>query len=191
MNEFTATLAAFRAGRRELAGVEAAARTARTDPAVSAQALDESGRLYRTGRLPPQVSAALKRAFAGDGVEDRGTAAPAPDDDRTRLHPRRRSAAVPPSSLHAGDPTPTNASIAEPSTSDSSTGDSSTGDPSSGDSSTGEPSTGGGGSWSDPSSWGATPAGDIGPGSVLKGRFVLEQVVGRGGMGVVYRARDL
>jgi len=39
-----------------------------------------------------------------------------------------------------------------------------------------------------------SPAGDdreIGPGSVIKDRFVIESVIGRGGMGVVYRARDL
>jgi non-specific serine/threonine protein kinase len=37
----------------------------------------------------------------------------------------------------------------------------------------------------------APDAPDVAPGFVLKGRFVLEQEVGRGGMGVVFRARDL
>jgi len=36
----------------------------------------------------------------------------------------------------------------------------------------------------------APPAHDIGPGSVIKDRFVIESVIGKGGMGVVYRARD-
>ena len=54
-----------------------------------------------------------------------------------------------------------------------------------------QPSTGTGSTWSDPSTWTERDAAPLGPGSSLKGRFVLERVVGRGGMGVVYKARDL
>jgi len=42
-----------------------------------------------------------------------------------------------------------------------------------------------------PSQWPFGPAKVVGPGSVLKERFVLEEVIGRGGMGTIYRARDL
>ena len=37
----------------------------------------------------------------------------------------------------------------------------------------------------------ATGLGELGPGSVIKDRFVIESQIGRGGMGIVYRARDL
>jgi serine/threonine protein kinase len=56
---------------------------------------------------------------------------------------------------------------------------------------TGTGTTGGTGSWSDPSRWADQPAIALERGAVLKGRFVLENVVGRGGMGVVFRAKDL
>lgn len=41
-----------------------------------------------------------------------------------------------------------------------------------------------------PSQWDAAGAGVLGTGSVLKERFVLERVVGKGGMGTVFCARD-
>ncbi|HET7130857.1 MAG TPA: serine/threonine-protein kinase, partial [Gammaproteobacteria bacterium] len=46
-------------------------------------------------------------------------------------------------------------------------------------------------SWTDASRLPEQPLQALERGSVLKGRFVLENVVGRGGMGVVFRAKDL
>ena len=42
-----------------------------------------------------------------------------------------------------------------------------------------------------PSEWSYGAPQSVGPGTVLKERFVLEEVIGRGGMGTIYRARDL
>ncbi|MCP1673919.1 serine/threonine protein kinase [Natronocella acetinitrilica] len=45
--------------------------------------------------------------------------------------------------------------------------------------------------WARPETWSAPSAGSMGPGAVIKQRFVLEELIGQGGMGAVYRARDL
>ncbi|HKK16046.1 MAG TPA: protein kinase [Gammaproteobacteria bacterium] len=45
--------------------------------------------------------------------------------------------------------------------------------------------------WSDPSQGGYTPGQDLGPGSVIKHRFKLLDVLGVGGMGKVYKGIDL
>lgn len=45
--------------------------------------------------------------------------------------------------------------------------------------------------WARPDRWEQKHQGRIGVGTVLKERFVLEELLGRGGMGSVYRARDL
>lgn len=47
-----------------------------------------------------------------------------------------------------------------------------------------------GASWSDPARWGGHGE-PLAPGSVVKERFVLEEELGRGGMGIVFKARDV
>jgi serine/threonine protein kinase len=46
-------------------------------------------------------------------------------------------------------------------------------------------------SWSNPSAWAKSGEPPLATGSIIKKRFVLEEPIGRGGMGTVFRARDL
>ncbi|MEX0731297.1 MAG: protein kinase [Aquisalimonadaceae bacterium] len=46
-------------------------------------------------------------------------------------------------------------------------------------------------SWSHPERWESTSDQPIGSGTIIKQRFVLEELIGHGGMGTVYKARDL
>ncbi|MEL7297389.1 MAG: protein kinase [Pseudomonadota bacterium] len=50
--------------------------------------------------------------------------------------------------------------------------------------------TGTGSNWHRPDQWSERHLGPLGPGSVLKNRFLIERQLGRGGMGVVFEARD-
>lgn len=45
--------------------------------------------------------------------------------------------------------------------------------------------------WTDPSQWSSGDSRAPRPGDVIKERFVLEGIIGEGGMGIVFRARDL
>lgn len=58
-------------------------------------------------------------------------------------------------------------------------------------SSTSSPSSGSSASLTHPSQWVNDPGKAVSPGTVLKDRFALEEIIGRGGMGVVFKAKDL
>ncbi|MEL7450182.1 MAG: serine/threonine-protein kinase [Pseudomonadota bacterium] len=48
-----------------------------------------------------------------------------------------------------------------------------------------------GSDWSNPSAWQPTHEGPLGPGTVVKERYVIERQLGEGGMGTVFKVRDL
>jgi len=117
-----------------------------------------------------------------------------PVDRRTRVRP-------PPSPPSAPAPAPS-ASVREPTPA----GPSATGGrgATARENATGGPATAGtgrstksgtggktGSSWRDIEEWSEEEARPLNPGDMLKSRFVLESILGRGGMGVVFKARDL
>ena len=48
-----------------------------------------------------------------------------------------------------------------------------------------------GSNWGRPDQWRENKPGPVGPGSVINNRFIIESQLGKGGMGVVFEARDL
>ena len=146
-----------------------------TAPAAQA-AIDEA---HRSGDLTLQFYAPLKNRIAQSqtAVPNPQNPPPAlrptpghPNDERTK----QRSLTSAPYADASGPATGTGGYTSPP----SQTG--------------GSPSTWGTGSSVWPADDGpAEPAEQMAPGSVLKGRFVLEEEVGRGGMGVVFKAKDL
>jgi serine/threonine protein kinase len=135
----------------------------------------------------------------GLGVEPQPTAAPvappsqaAPPDagDRTTMSARRPLAGASTSQPHGAWPADPSVPASPTAGVDPTPTGGRTGSGLTGRTGTGVTGTGSSG-WSDPSKWGEQPSVALERGAVLKGRFILENVVGRGGMGVVFRAKDL
>ena len=105
---------------------------------------------------------------------------PAAEEDKTRFRMPRPAARAPePAAVAAPVPVPAGDSSWAPSTG-----------PQTG-STTGSGRQTGSSTWSDLNRFGGADAPPLVAGSMVKERFVLEEEIGRGGMGIVFKARDL
>jgi non-specific serine/threonine protein kinase len=212
MHDFTTTLEAFLADRAEFSDLDAAlARSLQADPSIAGAAFAEIDRIYRAGRLPLQLYVLLKNRIAQSHAASaaprppprppapppapppRAAEPPRPTEaggDRTIMRARPPPRPTPDvSAPRAAPPPPDPTGGFVPLGHNTDTGH--TGAPVTNRTGTGGTGTGTGSSWSNPSKWSEQPAPTLERGSVLKGRYVLESVVGRGGMGVVFKAKDL
>lgn len=126
--------------------------------------------MYRGGALEGDGYETLMRHIHSAQPKREAAIAEDPGEgDKTVLRPGKRPQSKPsPADATASEPVP--AGIASSTTSTSTTT---------------------GGTWSDPVHWATPGAAPIGTGSIIKARFVLEEPIGKGGMGTVYKARDL
>ena len=150
----------------------------------------------KQGTAPPAAGGEEKTQFRAPGARPQAAAPAAPaEPEKTQFRAPR--AAPRPQTEPAPAPQPTGTGGFAPPTGTGGfappTGTGGfTGVPPTG-TGTGTGGTGGrstGASWSDPARWGGDGE-PLAPGSVVKERFVLEEELGRGGMGIVFKARDV
>ena len=180
MGEFYWALTEFLASRIEFQDLDATlARCLETDPDTAPAALAAIDEAHRSGNLTLQFYVHLKNRIAQSHTDVSYPQNPPHPHTPTPAHPngertRQRSLARAPYPDASGTGTGMGGHTSPP----SQTG--------------GSPSTWGTGSSVWPTDDGPKePPEQMVPGSVLNGRFVLEEVVGRGGMSVVFKARDL
>jgi len=178
MGEFYWALIEFLASRIEFQDLDATlARCLESDPGTGPAAQAAIDEAHRSGTLTLQFYAHLKNRIAQSHADASYPQNPPPP--HTPAHPngertRQRPQVQTPYPDASGTGTGTGRHTSPP----SQTG--------------GSPSTWGTGSSVWPTNDGPKePPEQMVPGSVLKGRFVLEEVVGRGGMSVVFKAKDL
>ena len=212
MNEFRQALEAHLGGQMDLAALEHTLSLGLArQPQLAAAHGAYIEAIYRSGRIPGesylvliQAVRSFQQSRAAASSTSAGTAPPSADantSDKTQFRapaqPATASEAPADVTQFRAPKAPTAAPVPNVGTHTGSTGAEHTGAEPAGESASSGPSgrapTGSrptGSNWSDASLW-AHDAAPLGPGSVIKDRFVLEEELGRGGMGVVFKARDL
>jgi tRNA A-37 threonylcarbamoyl transferase component Bud32 len=140
--------------------------------------------LYQQGRLPLQVHTLLRPIVAPDAggppdltvPRERGAATGSESAERTRVR------SVPPDATRLKQPLEPQA-VQDPTRERTATR-------ARGAVAVATVPPGTGSNWAHPEQWTPQHEGPLGPGSVIKDRFVLESQLGQGGMGVVYKALD-
>ena len=220
MNEFRQALDAHLAGKLELPQLEKELTLGLTrQPQLAAAHGAYVEALYRVGRIQGETylkliqairtfqqsvpAEALKAATAKQGAAP--AAAPAADEKTQFRAPAAKPAAAPAATPAAAEAektqfrAPRAAAALAPALPPQPTGTGGFAPPTGTGGFAGAPPTGTGtgtggrstgASWSDPARWGGDGE-PLAPGSVVKDRFVLEEELGRGGMGIVFKARDV
>lgn len=185
MTEFETALEFFIEGRLELAGLQAVlARSLETDPASASQCMQALRGARQSGRLPDQVYVALAQQISPlvPAPPSEPPAEPPGDSDKTQLKmppgTDKTQLSSPPQYSQPTRVTQPGDSISQRQSTTGATGATGTG-------------TSTGSTWGDPGKWADQPVPTLQTGSILKNRFVLEKEIGRGGMGVIFKARDV
>ncbi len=202
-------LSKFYSGELSFAELEAAVRAVAANPKQSARLLELLQAGFSSGRLPPQLfhqlrshltaadSGAAKTILPSrpvDQTQDPGAAEST--DTRTRIESMAGGGAAVtfvPDKVLPPEATLVTGQAARPDTTETI----SPRFPKSGNEvgsdapqSTSRSTYATGSNWARPEQWTERQAGPIGPGSVIKGRFQIEEQLGKGGMGIVFKARD-
>jgi serine/threonine protein kinase len=167
MSTFPSTLSAFCAGNVSLSEVLSVLRADLVrDRKTIPDNISLVDQAWRAGKVGDSAYRALRETITGFDVEPPDEAEIARQEDWTPIRATRRS-------------------IPYESNPDTDSQDSTRIRPSTPMSFASNRSTGANASWPD------VPPMDIGLGTMLKERFILEEEIGRGGMGTVFKARDL
>lgn len=206
MNEFRQALDSYLAGRIELAAAEQALNLSLARaPHMAAAHGAYLEALYRSSRLTGEIYSSLVQVIRNfqqthGRVSVTAVAAEAAADRTQFRPPKAATPTVPPSAVSpsavspSAVPPPAAEAAADKTQFRAPPGVTNTGAVTTGATNTGLTGSSrltASSSWSNPSRWAAGEAQPLVSGSIVKDRFVLEEELGRGGMGIVFKARDL